>query len=173
MEEIIKITRQIIEPSFRAGVVLVKYIFIAASAFLAGVIIYARYKTRWARIGKMKAASEFFQTTAYEAAQFVKKWETVKKRLEKGWESENKLAVIEADEMLEEVLKRCAYTGKNVEERLSKVPDSVLPNKEELKKAHQLCSDIVHDPDYKLSLDKARWAIDTYEQTFHRLDALD
>ncbi len=172
MEEIIKITEQIVEPAFRAGVVLVKYIFVLVSVFLAGVIVYARYKTRWARAGRIKTLSEFFQTTAYETAQFVKKWEAVKKRLEKGWESEAKLAVIEADEMLEEVLKRCAYTGKNVEERLRKVPDGVLPNKEELKKAHQVCSDIIHDPDYKLSLNKAYWVIETYEQAFLSLDAL-
>lgn len=165
-------TRQIVEPAFQGTVVLVKYIFIIISAFLAGVIIYTRYKTRWARVGRIQALSEFFQTTAYETTQFVKRWEGVKKRLEKKWESEAKLAIIEADEMLEEVLKRCAYTGKDTEDRLKKVPAEVLPAKEELKKARALCADVIHDPDYKLSLDKARWVIETYEQAFLSLDAL-
>ncbi len=174
MEEVTveEVAKKIMELVEHREIIFLRTIFVLISSFFIGIIIYTRYKTRWARMGTIRQLSEFLKTTAFEKTQFRREWEKTKRRLEKGWESEGKLAVIEADEMLGEVLKRAAYLGDNTEERLEEVPENTLPNKKELKEAHKLCADIIHDPDYKLSPAKARWAIEVYEEAFESLSAL-
>lgn len=137
-----------------------------------GVILWSWKETGWARIGPLKKLREFRSREAIEKSRFRKEWEKVKRRLEKEWESEAKLAVIEADQMLDRLLERLGYPGENLSEQLKKMEEERLPNREELEKARRIRDDIVHDPDYRFGLEKARWVLDVYEKTFTDLNAL-
>lgn len=149
-----------------------KILFILVSAFFLSVIIYSHRQTRWARKGLRQAWTEFRSFKPYDIAIFDKKWRKIKRRLEKGWESEAKLAIIEADELLDSVLKRMAYKGRTLEEKLDQMDEKLLSNLEEIKKIHGIRNDIIHDPDYHLSLENASSAIKVYEKTFKHLEAL-
>ena len=85
---------------------------------------------------------------------------------------QEKLAIIEADALLNEVLERMAYTGESLGERLKQVESSVLPNIEQVWQAHRVRNDIVHDPDYRLPVDRAKAILEVYEQAFKHFDAL-
>jgi len=47
-----------------------------------------------------------------------------------------------------------------------------LPNLEEARAAHQTRNNIVHDPNYRLSLDEARKILAVYEKSLIDLQAL-
>ena len=87
-------------------------------------------------------------------------------------ESEHKLAVIEADSMLDNILKRMGFGGESLGERLEKLTVASLPNIEDAKEAHKIRSNIIHDPAYKLSLDEAKRIIEIYEKALTDLQAL-
>ena len=93
----------------------------------------------------------------------------IKKRLEKGWESEDKLAVIEADKLLDDFLKRMGYKGESLGERLKQLDKEIMPNLDRLWDAHNIRGDIVHDPGCRLDHKKAKEVIDIYEQAFDYL----
>jgi len=86
-------------------------------------------------------------------------------------ESEYKLAVIEADNMVNETLKRMGYGGESLGERLEKLTAATLSNIEEIKEAHQVRNNIIHDPNYRLSLDDARKVLSIFEKAFKDLEA--
>ena len=90
----------------------------------------------------------------------------------KGWEAEAKLAIIEADKILDNVLERMGYRGENLIERLKQVDEKILPNFEEIQLAHKIRDDIVHDPDYKLAIDHAKIVMEAYEEALRKLEAL-
>ena len=87
-------------------------------------------------------------------------------------ESEYKLAIIEADSILDEILKRMGYMGDSLGERLEKLTSASLPSLDEVKDAHKVRNNIVHDPDYKMTLDEARITIASFEKALVDLQAL-
>ncbi len=74
--------------------------------------------------------------------------------------------------MLDDILKRMGYGGESLGERLEKITVASLPNLDEVKVAHKTRNNIVHDPDYRLSLDEARKTLEIYEKTLTDLQAL-
>jgi hypothetical protein len=54
---------------------------------------------------------------------------------------------------------------------LQKVTAGTLPNVEEVWEAHKIRNNIVHDPDYRLSLDEAKRALEIYEKALTDLQA--
>ena len=80
------------------------------------------------------------------------------------------MAVIEAEELLNEALRRKGYEGETLADRLKKADSSILPNIEHVLEVHKIRNDIVHNPDYKLDLDQARRTIKVFEEAFRSLE---
>jgi len=162
----------ITSPELQRKLLPLKILFFLVSFGLAGLIIFLLRKTDWLKYYFGQDLTEFRSFKALETVEFAKKWTKTKKRLEKGWESEAKLALIEADQLLDELLKRTGYKGESLGERLKQLDNNVLPNIEEVWEAHKIRNNIVHDPDYKLSLAKANQMIEVYEKAFQHLEAI-
>ena len=80
---------------------------------------------------------------------------------------------MEADSMLDEFLKRMGYTGETLGEKLKPLTASIIPNIDSLWEVHRVRSDIVHDPDYRISMEETRGVLAIYEQTFRHFQILD
>ncbi len=80
--------------------------------------------------------------------------------------------MIESDSTLDEVLKKMGYLGDTIGERLEKINVAVHPSVEEVRNAHKIRNNIVHDPDFRLNLDEAKKAISIYEKALTDLGAL-
>ena len=115
---------------------------------------------------------EFLRFKPYAILRVSKKWKKIRQRLEQGTESEAKLAIIEADDLLNEILKRMGYSGETLGEKLKQVKKAILPNLDEVFQVHKIKSDIVYDPTYRLNLDEAKRAISIYEKALTDLQAL-
>jgi len=100
------------------------------------------------------------------------RWQQAIGRLETANEAEYKLAIIEADAMVDEALKRLGFGGQTMEERLQNISPLVFTNLQELKDAHRLRNNIVHDPNFLLSMDQARRAMGVYQQSLTELDLI-
>ena len=57
-------------------------------------------------------------------------------------------------------------------ERLKNVTEAIIPNIQEVTKAHAVRNNIVHDPDYHLTLEETRKILTIYEDTFRALDLI-
>jgi hypothetical protein len=58
------------------------------------------------------------------------------------------------------------YRGKEINEILNKLSPTAVPFLEEIKWAHNIHECIVQDPDFRLSLDDTKKAMDIYEKFF-------
>lgn len=162
----------IISSEIQKSLFPIKLLFILASLGLGGLTFYLLRHTDWLKHQWGSDLIEFKSFKAFETVGFLKKWERVKTRLKKGWEPEAKLAIIEADQLLDDLLKRMAYTGESLGERLKQLDSTVLPNINKVWEAHQIRNSLIHDPDYKLSLTRAQSALEVYEEAFKCLEAL-
>jgi len=105
----------------------------------------------------------------YGRSKISKRWGKIKKRLEKDNEAEYKLALIEADKMLDDILKRMGYGEESLNDKLKRLSSSDVSNLEELLKANEICQNVVHDPDYRLDKEKAKEIISIFEKSFKDL----
>ena len=167
-----KIISFILNPTFPGWVIVLKTIFILTSLVFVGLIIFALIKTTWLKRMIIWDAQEFLTYRPFGVSKVVRKWQKTKKRLETGIESEAKLAIIEADKVLDDTLNRMGFGGLTLGERLERLKVASLPNIEEVKKAHKIRNSIIHDPTYRLDLEEAKKTIAAYEKALTDLQAL-
>lgn len=167
-----KIFSDFISPELQRTLLPFKILSIIISLGLGSLVIFFLRKTDWTKNQWGQDLVEFKSFKTFEAVGFVKKWEKAKVRLQKGWEPEAKLAIIEADQLLDDLLRRMGYVGESLGERLKQLDAEILPNIDQVWEAHKIRNNLVHDPDYKLSLNRAQSAIEIYEQAFQALEAL-
>jgi len=161
----------LISPSFSGWLLILKILFIVVALILLGFIIFALAKTSWLKRLWIWDLVEFFSFRPYGVRKVVKAWDKITARLETGLESEYKLAVIEADSILNDILKRMGFDGETLGERLERLTATTLPNLKQIWEAHKIRNNIVHDPNYRLALDEARRVLDIYEQALRDLQA--
>ena len=150
---------------------IVKAIFIIVSIALMVALIFFHMKCSYLKFMLFMDASEILTYRPFGLKRIEKDWNKVKGRLDTGLESEYKLAAIEADNMMDSILKRMGYGGENLGERLGNLTSATLPNIEEIKEVHQMRNSIIRDPSYTVTLDDARKIMDAYEKGFQDLQA--
>jgi len=159
----------IISPKIEGPLLILKIVFIIFSLAFLAFIIWAYIASNWFQRYFFQDLVEIATYKPYAARRLAKRWEKIIKRLETGIESEYKLAIIEADGMLDDILKTVGYTGETIGDRLAQLTTETLANIEQVKEAHKIRSSIIHDPDYRLTLDKARSILAIYKKAMKDL----
>ena len=161
----------IISPPPSTILVISKLVFILVSLFLTIGLIFFLMKNDWLNFLILQDSAEFLTFRPFGVKKIVKVWDKITVKLDTGLESEYKLAVIEADDMMNDILKRMGITGETLGEKLKNLTSATLPNIEEIIESHQVRNNIVHNPDYELSLDEAKKLLAVYEKAFQNLQA--
>jgi hypothetical protein len=94
----------------------------------------------------------------------VKKWSKIKLRLDTGEESQYKVAIIEADDLVDNLVMRMGYAGENMTDRLDGVPAGQLEHLEELKQAHEIRNRIIHEDRFILDKKTAEDTLALFEK---------
>ena len=135
-------------------------------------IVWVIWKFSWKQFVLLFDLTEFFTYRAYGTGGLTNRWRNVLKRLETPNEEEYKLAVLEADAMLDQTLKRMRFAGDTLSDRLEKVSTGIIANLSEVRQANSIRNNIVHDPNYRLTLSEARRIIEVYKTAFEGLDLI-
>lgn len=97
------------------------------------------------------------------------KWEKILERIQAGAPENFILAVIEADSLIDTVLKEKGVAGKDMGERLKSIDKKRLNSLNELWEAHKLRNKIAHDPHFPITLDEVKKALRTYNKVLNEL----
>ncbi len=103
----------------------------------------------------------------------VKEWAAIVQRLRRGSEAELKLAIIEADKLFDDTIKRMGFTGEMMSERLKKITPAQLSVIDSVWNAHKVRNNVVHAPDYNLSRPEAEAAMAVYEKALKEWGLID
>lgn len=142
----------------------VKLVFVFFTMFFLAAVIYFMLNSSWLQYKFLEDVTEFFSWRAIGQREMQKQWNRIIKRTESGTESDYKLAIIDADDFLLEVLDNRGYEGKDFEETLKKVGGLIASILDDILNAHKVRNSIVYNPDYKLSVDQAKKVLDIYEK---------
>jgi len=147
----------------------VKMIFVAFAMFFLAGVIYFMINSSWLQYKFLEDVAEFFSWQSYGTRETSKRWNKIKKRIESGSDSEYKLAIIEAEDFLIEVLEERGYEGKDFEETVKKAGKLISSIEEEIVAAHEVRNSVVYDPDFKLDAERAKKTLNIYEQAINSI----
>jgi hypothetical protein len=149
----------------------VKLIFVTFAMFFLAGVIYFMVNSSWLRYKFLEDVTEFFAWQAYGQRQISKQWAKIKKRAESGTEADLKLAIIDADDLLGDVLDEAGFEGKDFGESLKEAGRLVSDIYNQVMEAHEIRNSIVYNPDFKLSASDAQKALNAYETAINSVGA--
>lgn len=159
---------------------LVKVIFIIVDVILLVLTIYA-LKEGWKfRPHLWSHAAHSHATTAPHAAvdarqKMVKdRWAVLSKKFEDTISNDSrKVAIIEADKLVDNLLKDSGFEGKSMADRLEQLSPEKVTTLNRLWRAHRLRNEIVHSPDFEVSPSLAERTMEDYEAFLREVKLLE
>ncbi len=141
------------------------------------VLLYVTFSV-WRKLSKLKHEIEAryappektpaeMHAPVLSANPAQKKWERIQKHMVSDKENDWKIAIIEADAILEEMMDKMGYHGENLGAKLKAVEPSDFTTIDNAWEAHKVRNEIAHGgAEFRLSEREARRIIALYESVF-------
>lgn len=99
-------------------------------------------------------------------------WNNIMKRFGTGTDADATLAIIEADNLADDLLKRMGISGDAMMERIEQLNPLEVVSLPGLKEAHRVRNNIAHTPGFKISKEVAKALLEKYEKFFKELEVI-
>jgi len=120
-----------------------------------------------------KTTGNFLLTHAFPKRHLNKSWQKILTRLKKNDEANLRLALIEADNIFDDLLKQMRLPGESMADRLKYIDSSQVSNIDEIWRAHKLRNVIVHNSDYPITRNEMEFGVGAYEKALKELEFID
>jgi len=114
------------------------------------------------------ASQEVLVAEAVGAGPLQEQWNDILRHIDSIREGEWKFAVIEADTIVDNVL-RNYFPGDTMGERLMNIDKTKLLSIDDLWEAHKIRNRLAHEPDFHISANEAKKVTETYHQILEDL----
>jgi len=141
---------------------VLKVVVIVLNVFLVALLIFVLVKA-WPyrpRIKPVMRRPRKIQTL--EDKIFKEHWQAILKKIESYKPEPIKLAIIEADALVADILKRLGYEGEHMADRLAKLNPNDFTTVENLWKAHRIRNQLTHTPGFEISFPQAKSTVSAY-----------
>ncbi|MDP2820845.1 MAG: hypothetical protein Q8O39_01395 [bacterium] len=162
----------LISPELQKEIILARIIFLSFSIVFLILIVYFLSTCDFIQAHFLWKLVEIITYKSYGARKYEKEWGKIKAFLDKGTEDAYKIAIIEGDNFMDQILKRLNIPGKNIDERLKNTTAGQIQNIDDLREVHKLRNNVVSDPSITIDFDKAKETLGVYEKTLKLLDLL-
>lgn len=100
------------------------------------------------------------------------RWKKIEARLAKGSVSEYKVAILEADQLVDVVLAQMGYSGDNLQERISQLLALGIDRAATVNEAHALRNRIIYEPDFSIDRAETERILGLYKEFLEKWEAL-
>ena len=135
------------------------------------MIVWLLFKTSWFHDRFGSNLADFFALRQSQKNSLLKKWQNIENRLKSKNETSYKLALIEAEDFLSEILKKRGIEGKTLQHQIKNLYPAVLPENlfEELQKSQKVIEAILYNPEFKLEKSKASQILSLFKEVLKRV----
>ena len=151
----------------------VKTLAVYLSVIFAALFIFFFIQFRKLMVQKIELMKSLLR--APEAASgggVISRWEEIVRHFDSTKEAEWKFAIIEADKLVDDLLKQAGYPGDTMGERLMNIEQGQLLSLQGLWEAHKIRNKLAHDVNYFLRYAEARQAIKFFEEALKELQII-
>jgi hypothetical protein len=151
---------------------VLEVVSVIVTTVLVVSIIYIAVKTGWLRT-RMDRYDTILLKTNLSKKRAAEGWAVVQKHFFAGDDNDLKIAIMQADTILEEALLHAGVRGDNLGDRLKNIKQGQIPNLEDVWQAHKLRNTIAHEPVFRLKRDTAERALENYREALRNLGVLE
>lgn len=163
---------QNVQSSFFSHFVIIQILSGLVSAALFGMSIYLLIKSGVVR-NRLDRINDVILKKQPLKKRMQTSWDDIERHFFAGDDNDLKIAIIEADNLLEEAMHDAGIAGTSLAERLQRVSAEKLPNVEDVWQAHKIRNRIAHEAGFILKRDLAERALTIYEKALEHLGALE
>ena len=146
-----------------------RFVSMVISILLAGGIIFVIYKIIYLQREKIPSYLDFLGEGESPETRSAR-WDEIKRHLDSDNQIEWKMAVIEADSLFDDIMKKIGYSGESLGERLKNIEPSDFDNLQNIWEAHKVRNRLAHDPaKIEFTHDEAKNTIEKYEKALKEL----
>lgn len=153
-------------------IAIVKGILILITLALAGGFLYSFYHAWYFHprfdLEKRKARKIF----TLRDAVMKERWQSIMKKFSLGTPESARLAVIEADALVDAALKGMEVPGEHLADRLSNLETEEIVSMNKIWRAHRMRNDLVHTPGFMLGPEDTKMALQDYEAFLKEIEAI-
>ena len=147
---------------------------LALSMLFAAGIIYNITQVRAIRAAEHKRFSEMAKPVAQGSARQVhKRWDHIMEQLSSGSEQSWRVAILEADIMLKDLLDTLGYRGETMADQMRQVDRGSFKTIDLAWEAHRARNRVAHTQGGGIDMHEARRVIGLYSQVFKEFDFLE
>ncbi len=157
---------------FSINLLLIKSVSIFISGILLVGIIYLISKLQFINY-RVEIFMDAWSIGDLNKHRSLRAWKHILKHLSGRKEERWKQAVLDADKVLDELLKISGYHGAHLTERLDNITSAQITNIDELRQAHETAKIIKKDPDFAFSKTEAEENVYIYRKVFKELRLLE
>ncbi|MDD5738364.1 MAG: hypothetical protein PHY72_00340 [Candidatus Pacebacteria bacterium] len=154
----------LVSDKLQHDILLIKILFIIFSVFCLIGAIYFYKKTGYLHLDQLETWDILKNFKDYGASKAQKQWKKIKQNFEKDDPVYWKVALLEAEKLMDEILLRMGLGPGTMDDRLSRASVDEIPNLQDVIRARNLCQDIARDPDYKLNKEDAENTLGAFEK---------
>ena len=111
------------------------------------------------------------KTLTAQTAYFRDRWQVIMKKFSMGSSDSIRVAIIEADSLVDEALKQRNIQGDHFADRLEKLDAEEFRTLDRLWNAHRIRNDLAHTPGFVLTAHDAKSVLESYEAFLKELGA--
>lgn len=141
---------------------IIQIIFIVADILLAAGLVYAILKALEYR-PDLSITRKRKGVVTIEKAEVLEQWAAICEKIEQQNISMARLAIIDADKLIDSILKKAQIGGEHMADRLDRISAEDYPSIQAVWRAHRLRNELVHSPAFEISIADAQRAINNYE----------
>jgi len=148
--------------------------FIISAIFIYGIIYaYLRNNQFASMMLEGVTREEQLYQELYRGNKKNSRWDDIEMHLQSDNPNDWKLAIIEADVMLEDVLREAGYAGATIGDKLKSASPTSFTSLDDAWRAHRVRNQIAHEgPDFILTRKVANETIVMYRKVFQEFGAL-
>lgn len=148
-----------------ANIFLIRSFFIAISVVFLFLIVYLNIRVNATR-EKIEHWTDVIGAASIPERRSLKAWKQIEKRMKIGNQTQLKLSILEADRILDEMLKLGGFLGRNTDERLENMTSSDLSNIEDIRRVRAMRNKILSDLSLTLTVEETQGALDICKRAF-------
>lgn len=143
--------------------------FVVSVVFVL-IIVFIAVRMRELKAGQNSSAVQPVQSDEVVPAGALRnKWDGIVAHLDSPRESDWKIALLEADTLVDDALSKAGFAGETFGDRLSNIHPGTLLSLDGVWWAHKVRNRLAHETDYFLRYTEARQALGYYKATLAEL----
>jgi uncharacterized protein YutE (UPF0331/DUF86 family) len=142
---------------------------IYTTILFANIIILLIYRG----IGDVRTTFRGMKYPMVSAKGMRKRWNKLMEKMDSNEQSKYKLAIIEADSMIDKLVNATGLPGNDLIEKLNTLKPAQMEEAEKLKEYHKIRNQIIHDPSFEVSKETAMEILKFYEKFMVNYEFMD